>query len=148
MPIVEELSAVKDPSGKILEAPLEPEAVRHPTTAPPLPGATSTETMTRTPQPQVVRKGQTAVLTIQYLNEISNKPLQVMITLADNTCAAIFDAVNSYLDSQSKLTGKRCQRHIEIRYGVSKNDDVDFSALKRPCGWNTSNTFVNTRVLS
>jgi hypothetical protein len=71
-----------------------------------------------------------------------------MITLADNTCAAIFDAVNSYLDSQSKLTGKRCQRHIEIRYGVSKNDDVDFSALKRPCGWNTSNTFVNTRVLS
>jgi hypothetical protein len=66
MPIVEELSTVKDPSGQILEAPLEPEAVRHPITAPSLPGATSTETMTRTPQPQVVRKGQTAVFTIQY----------------------------------------------------------------------------------
>lgn len=53
-----------------------------------------------------------------------------MLTLADNTRAAIFGAVNSYLDSKSPLVRRRGQRKLEIMYGVGKNGDVDLSALE------------------
>ena len=54
-----------------------------------------------------------------------------MRTLTQNTCAAIFDAVNSYLDLKSTLPGRQLgQRKLEIRRGVGKNGDyVDLSAL-------------------
>ncbi|CZR65718.1 uncharacterized protein PAC_15618 [Phialocephala subalpina] len=130
MPLVEESSTAKESSGQRPEAQLALEAIGYPTTTPSLPGATSIETTARTPQPQVARSGQTVVFTIQYPTEISNKPLQVMIALADNTRAALFNAVNSYLDSKSTLTGRQGQRKLEIKYGVGKNGDVDLSAVE------------------
>jgi hypothetical protein len=124
MPVLEESSTAKEPGGQILEVPPTPETVEYQTTA------SSAETTTRTPQPQITRRGQTVVFTIQYPNEISNNPVQVMVTLTDNSRAAIFEAVNSYLDSKSILTVREGQRKLEIKSGVGKNGDVDLSALE------------------
>jgi len=130
MPLEEESSSVKEPSGQILETTFIPEAVGYPITAPLLLGAISTGTRTRTPQQQNGRNGQTVVFTIRHPNEIQKKPLQAMIALTDNTRAAIFDAVNSYLDSKSALKVGQGQRKLKIICGVGKDGDVDLSALE------------------
>jgi hypothetical protein len=123
-------SIAKEPCDHTLEAPLDPEAIEHPATAPSLPGVAYTKTIAHASRQEVTRSGQTVVFTIQYPNEINNKPLQAMITLAGNTRGAIFDAVNSYLDSKPVLMGKHGQRNLEIKSGVGKNGDVDLSALE------------------
>jgi len=130
MPLEEEPLTATESGGQILEEPLVPETIEHPITTPPLPEVTSIETTICPPQPQVAPSGQTVVFTIQYPNEISKKPLHTMMTLAENTRAAIFNAINSYLDSKSMLKVGRSQRKIEILYGVGKNGDVDLSALE------------------
>jgi hypothetical protein len=128
----EEPSIAKEPCDHRIEAPLDPEAIEHPATAPSLPGVAYTKTIAHASRPQETRIGQTVVFTIQYPNEINSKPLQAMITLAGNTRGAIFDAVNSYLDSKTGLMGKLFQRKrkLEIKSGVGKNGDVDLSALE------------------
>jgi hypothetical protein len=126
----EEPSIAKEPCDHTLEAPLDPEAIEHPATAPSLPGIAYTKTIAHASRQEVTRSGQTVVFTIQYPDEINIKPLQAMITLAGNTRGAIFDAVNSYLDSKTVVTGKQGQRKLEIKYGVGKNGDVDLSALE------------------
>jgi hypothetical protein len=112
------------------QVPLVSEAVEYPTAAPPPPVATFEETMTQNAQPHTPPSRQTVVFTIQYPNDRSIKPLQAMITLEDNTRVAIFDALNSYLDSKSELTGGKSQRRLEITTAAGKNGDVDLSALE------------------
>jgi hypothetical protein len=112
------------------QVPLVSEAVEYLTTAPSPPAATSEETTTHNAQLHTSPSRQTVVFTIQYPNDRSIKPLQVMITLEDNTRAGIFDAVNSYLDSKSTLTGGNGQRKLEITTAAGKNGDVDLSALE------------------
>jgi hypothetical protein len=48
--------------------------------------------------------------------EISNRPLQVMVTSADNTQTAIINVVNSY-----RFEGYTNQRKLEIKDGVRRN---------------------------
>ncbi|KAH8819320.1 hypothetical protein F5884DRAFT_743735 [Xylogone sp. PMI_703] len=48
----------------------------------------------------VAGKHQSVVFTIHRSNELSDKPLQVMITITGGTSIVIVDAVNSYLDSK------------------------------------------------
>jgi hypothetical protein len=112
------------------QVPLVSEAVEYLTTAPSPPVATSEETTTHTTQLQTPPSRQTVVFTIQYPNDRSIKPLQAMITLEDNTRVAIFDALNSYLDSKSDLRGRNGQRRLEITTAAGKNGDVDLSALE------------------
>jgi len=81
------------------------------------------------PLAESIADRQIVVFTIQFPNELSNKPLQVMTTIADNTRTAIINAVNSYLDSKSILKGTQGQREIDIKYGVGRNGDVDLSTL-------------------
>jgi hypothetical protein len=111
------------------QAPLPSEAVGYPTAAPSPLIATCAET-THTTQLQTTPSRQTIVFTIQYPNDRSIKPLQAMISLEDNTRVAIFDALNSYLDSKSDLTGRNAQRRLEITTASGKNGDVDLSALE------------------
>jgi hypothetical protein len=105
-------------------------ATEPPTTTPSLPGGTCPETTARLPQPVAARNGQTVVLTIRYPNETNNQPRQVMVTLADNTRAAIFDAVSLYLDLNKAMQRTQRQRKLEIKCGAGKNGDVDLSALE------------------
>jgi hypothetical protein len=58
------------------------------------------------------------------------KPLQAMITLADNTRAAILEAVHSYIDSKSSLMYNRGLRRLEIKSGAGKKGEVDLSTLE------------------
>jgi hypothetical protein len=53
-----------------------------------------------------------------------------MIALADNTRAAILEAVHSYIDSKSSLMFNQGRRRLEIRSGAGKNGDVDLSTLE------------------
>jgi len=54
-----------------------------------------------------------------------------MVNLVDNTREAIFNAVNSYLDStRITLDLPRHSREMEIRYGAGKAGDVDVSSLE------------------
>lgn len=62
----------------------------------------------------------TVVFSIQFPQEISNKPLQVMATIADNTRKAICDTVNLYLNSKCMLKGIQGQRKVEIKYDVGR----------------------------
>ncbi len=130
MPLGEESSATKESSAEMFEVPPAPEPVKHSDAAILLPQATSTETATHTIQPSAPRSGQTVVFTIQFPEEINMKPLQAMITLADNTRAAILEAVHSYIDSKSSLMFTKGWRRLEIRSGAGKNGDVDLSTLE------------------
>jgi hypothetical protein len=123
---------IEDGAGETLrlEDPLLPESMGHPTSAPSLTAAISTEITTDNLQVQVAQSPRTVVFTIEFPNEISNKPLQVMATISDNTRTAIIDAVNSYLDSKSVLKGEQGQRRLEIKYGIGRNGDVDLSTLE------------------
>ncbi|KAH6710604.1 hypothetical protein BKA61DRAFT_658496 [Leptodontidium sp. MPI-SDFR-AT-0119] len=127
MPLGEESSTAKEPSAEVLEVPPAPEPVKHSAVAP---QATSTGTAPHAIQPPAPRSGQTVVFTVQFPDEIDTKPLQAMITLADNTRAAIFDAVRSYLHSKSLSTCRRSLQRLEIKSGAGKNGDVDLSTLE------------------
>ena len=111
------------------QTPLPPESVRS-TSAPSLTATTFIEITTDNFQVQVARSHRTVVFTVQFPNETSNKPLQVMATIADNTHKAIINTVNSYLNSKSMLNGMQGQRKLEIKYGVGRNGDVDLSTLE------------------
>lgn len=96
-------------------------------TTPSLPPEIQPEVTTYRAQPTA---GQTVVLTILHTSKISDQTLRTMINLADNTKAAILDAVNLYLDSNSLLVHIPGQRKIEIKYGAGKNGDLDLSSLE------------------
>ncbi|CZR70007.1 uncharacterized protein PAC_19908 [Phialocephala subalpina] len=130
MPLGEESSAAKEPSAEVLEVPPTLKSVEHSAVATSLPQATSTETTPHGVQSPAPQSGQTVVFTIQFPDEINTKPLQAMITLADNTRVAIFDAVHSYLDSKSSSTGRQGLRRLEIKSGAGKNGDVGLSMLE------------------
>lgn len=51
----------------------------------------------------VAQSHRTVVFTIRSPNRTSNRPLQVMTTIADNTRKAIIDTVNFYLYSKNML---------------------------------------------
>lgn len=114
------------------ETPLQPQNVGHFTPALLLSAkaSTDTDTITNNLQAQVLPSRRTVVVTIQFPNEISSKPQHVMTTVADNTRAAMFDAVNSYLDSKNVLKRMQGQRELEIKCGVGRNGDVDVSTVE------------------
>ena len=130
VPLGEESSAARKSSAGMLDVPPATEPVQPPDVAILLAQATSTETPTHNTQLSTPRSGQTVVFTIQFPEEVNMKPLQAMITLADNTRAAILEAVHSYIDSKSSLMYTRGLRRLEIKSGAGKNGEVDLSTLE------------------
>jgi hypothetical protein len=130
VPLGEELSAARKSSAEVLDVPPATEPVQHPDVATLLAQATSTETPTHNTQLSTPRSGQTVIFTIQLPEEVNMKPLQAMITLADNTRAAILEAVHSYIDSKSSLMYNRGLRRLEIKSGAGKKGEVDLSTLE------------------
>ncbi|KAL2059827.1 hypothetical protein VTL71DRAFT_9982 [Oculimacula yallundae] len=72
----------------------------------------------------------TIVFTIKLPNELSEKSLQVMAAIADDTRTAIMEFVNSYLDLQSIPNGIQVQRKVTIKYGAGRNGPIDVSTLE------------------
>lgn len=81
------------------------------------------------PQTQDALEGKTVVFTIRSDFRTDSRTLQVMMTLAANTRAAITNALNSYLDSKIPSSCEQVQRKLEIKSGAGKDGDVDFSTL-------------------
>lgn len=79
--------------------------------------------------------GQTIVLTILHTTKTSNQALNTMVNLAENTKAAIIDAVNFYLDSKCLSVHFPRQRRVEIRSGTGKKGDLDLSAVDENKWW-------------
>ncbi|KAL2068579.1 hypothetical protein VTL71DRAFT_14916 [Oculimacula yallundae] len=82
------------------------------------------------PPKLVARRCEAIVFMIQFPNEMSVNPLQVMTTIAENTRTAILDSVNSYLSSKGMLIGNMGQRKIVIRSAVGRSGNLDVSTLE------------------
>lgn len=120
----------EEPFVETLEAPPTQEVEPSSVTDVLVPEEISQEVTTHHPQTQAVGFGQTVVVTIRHPSKTSDLHLHLMVTLADNTLKAIFDAVNSYLDSKSPSVPVQGLRKLEIKYGTGKKGDVDLSALE------------------
>ncbi|KAG9228159.1 hypothetical protein BJ875DRAFT_500952 [Amylocarpus encephaloides] len=112
------------------EAPLLSESVWHPILALSIRGAAPIKITTNNFYAKLTQTLRTVVFTIELPNELSDKPLQVMATIVDDSRTAMVESLNSYLDSKNILKGIQGQRKIEIKYGVGKNGHVDVSTLE------------------
>lgn len=90
--------------------------------SPPSPPASESAQLTQTLR--------VVVFTIELPNELSDKSLQVMTTIANDTRTAIIESVNSYPDLQGIPKGMQVQRKVKIKYGVGRNGHVDVSTLE------------------
>jgi len=90
---------------------------------------------------QLTQPSRTIVLTIEFLNELNDNPLQAMSTIADDTRTAIIESVNLCLDLRSIPQ----KRKVDIESGVGRYGHVDMSTIKESKWPNISITLVNTQ---
>lgn len=79
--------------------------------------------------PTASRSSQTVIFTIRHSSDLNIAcTREVMLSLTDNTYAAICEAVSAYLDTQD--SGLAPKRTLQIKSGMGRNGKVDLSAIE------------------